>query len=592
MGVPGTRPTRDALTAFREILRRFPNRYLVALGLTAMVLNTVLGVVVGHLLKLLVDAAVAGFFTAFLKLLLLDVAIHVVRAFIAGMNTYVFGKYSEEGVARLREEAVSHLTKASLHEIERFHSGEFTSRLTNDLRWIRTFMGYNLSTLVYSPLEVLLVFAYLSSVNWKLTLVTLVTAPLLVGLGQVFSPAMYRLGKELQERLGSLSVILKDVLSGIRVARAYNLASVFDGKYQEATDRAVATARTLAHRHVLLDGTTGFMSIVPYILLYGLGGYWVMQGEMTPGGLVAFVSLSSQLTKPLSLMPALVGRAHTDMAAANRVFEIFKLVPERTTGSVPDTSWASADVVVEASGLSFSYPGRKQEVLRDVTFQVRKGETLALVGPSGSGKSTLAKLILGLYEGYSGVLDVFGVPVREWDLTSLRANIAFVAQDPFLFPGSIRDNIACGRPGASDEDIIAAAMAAGVHDFVARLPKGYETEVGELGGRLSGGEKQRISIARAMLRDAQLLVLDEPTSSLDAESEALVEEALWNLSKGRTTIVIAHRLSTIRNADRILVLDRGTVVETGTHEELMARDGLYKKLYRSQIIAPEGGISP
>jgi ABC-type multidrug transport system fused ATPase/permease subunit len=583
------KPGRASLVTLREVIGRLPKRYLLYLGLLCMIANAVADVFAGHLLRLLVDAATQGAGEVFKTVLSATVALHLVRSLVSWGSAYSTGKYAETGVSHLREEAVQHLTKASFAEMEKIRSGDIISRLTTDLLWVRMFLGTNLSVLIYSPLEIVLVFAYLCSVNWKLTLVAMAAAPVLVVIGRIFSPAMYRLGLELRERAGALTATIRDVLAGISVCRAFNLEEVFDAKHGAVVDEVVAKARKLASKHVMLGAAEYVMDIVPYIVLLGAGAYWVARGEMSPGSLVAFVTLSGRLTLPLSRLPGLLGRMQVDMTAAGRILSIFDMMPERSGGkSILSHEEDPKPVIVRAENLSFSYPGRDSAILEGVSFEVKQGEKVAVVGPSGSGKSTLAKLLVGLYEGYTGSLKVMGVEVKERDLKALRNRLAFMAQDTFLFPGSIGDNIRLGNPKAKADDVVRAAMEAQVHGFAQELPRGYDTEVGELGGRISGGEKQRVSLARAILRKPSLFIMDEPTSALDAGSEAAVEEALRSSLRGRTSLVISHRLSSVKDADRILVLDEGEVVECGTHEELLDRGGLYARLYRVQVGAVDG----
>jgi ABC-type multidrug transport system fused ATPase/permease subunit len=324
-------------------------------------------------------------------------------------------------------------------------------------------------------------------------------------------------------------------------------------------------------------------NILPFLITFGFGGYLAIQGHMTFGALMSFVIMLNYVANPLSSLPAAIAGISQAAGAAARTFEILDQEIERSDGEELIDVDAPGPIVC-LDHVDFAYD--EEPVLEGLSLSVERGQTVALVGPSGSGKTTLLKLVLGFYPLEDERLFLFGQDLNLVSLSSARRQMAFVAQDTYLFPVSIAENIACGRPGASQAEIEAAARMANIHEFIVSLPEGYATPVGERGARLSGGQRQRLALARAILRDAPLLLLDEPTSALDTESEALVQEALERFMADRTTIVIAHRLSTIRGADRVLVLDEGRIVEQGSHDELMARQGRYRELYLRQFDEP------
>jgi ABC-type multidrug transport system fused ATPase/permease subunit len=307
---------------------------------------------------------------------------------------------------------------------------------------------------------------------------------------------------------------------------------------------------------------------------------------MTAGQVIAFINLLNPLAGPIGEIPGILGQMRGQLEGARRVLEIIELPDERQTGdSFPVQNQGT---VIAVKDVNYGYNPDEESVLNGLSFELKAGEKVAIVGPSGSGKSTIIKLLQGYYDGYEGDIRIYGHEISEWNLQEMRKNISFVSQDSYLFPGTIQDNISFGKIGATDEQIIAAAEQANAHEFVTKLESGYETNVGEFGDKLSGGQKQRISIARAMVKEAPIILLDEATSSLDSHSEYLVQEALDKYMKqGKTALIIAHRLSTIQKADRILVIENGRVVENGKHDELLNRDGVYRKLYLRQLAAQE-----
>ena len=577
------------LATLNELIRRFPRKWLLFTASIAGVVTSLSIVLIGNSLKLLTDSAVAGDLRAFLRNVAAVLAVLGVRAGASWLGWMSRGYYAEAGVARIREDVVGHFTAAQMAEIDRYDAGDFISRLTTDLDRTRRFAQDDMNSLIATSLTGLLVFAYLCWLNWKLTVLMTLSVPVIVYAGSVFTKGMEELSREAQEHLAAANSVARDALAGVEVVKAFNLAEIMDHKYDQAISGAVGRGILLAKKTSLLAWSSQSASNLPFAILFAAGGWWVIKGSMTAGGLVAFLNLFSYLTMPVSQIPGLLGRVKTEMAVTGRVFDILRLEEEPRGG--PVTAPRASDEVIDVQELTFAYRQNQPPVLRGISFSVRQGEKVAIVGPTGSGKSTLFKLLLGLYPASSGSVEVLGHPVTAWDLAALRDHVALVTQDTWLFSGTIYENIALGRPSAGRDDVIRAAKLAGIHDFVASLPAGYDTQVGELGGRLSGGQRQKIVIARAILKDAAVLLLDEPTASLDAESELEVQRALDQLVAGRTCLTIAHRLSTVLASDRILVLDQGVLVEQGTHAELLDRNGLYKRLYTGQLASGRGGES-
>jgi ABC-type multidrug transport system fused ATPase/permease subunit len=407
-------------------------------------------------------------------------------------------------------------------------------------------------------------------------------------MGRLNGPIAQRT-QEMQAGIGEAIGVAQDGLGGLIVTRAFGLAEIVDDRFAQANQGALGIGLRLTRFRAIVDAIGSVFNILPFLITFGFGGYLAIRGYMTFGQLMAFVIMLNYVANPLSSLPAAIANVSQAAGAAARTFEILDQAPERKDGQ--DLVDPGAPTVVRLAHLDFAYQ-EDDPVLQDLSLSVERGQTVAVVGPSGSGKTTLLKLLLGFYPLDEGRLFLFEQDLNRWSLRAARRQMSFVAQDTYLFPVSIAENIACGRSGASQAEVEAAARLANIHDFVVALPEGYGTLVGERGARLSGGQRQRLALARAILRDAPLLLLDEPTSALDTESEALVQEALERFMSDRTTIVIAHRLSTIRGADRVLVLDEGRIVEHGTHDELMARGGRYHELYLRQFDDTEPPVEP
>jgi ATP-binding cassette subfamily B protein len=391
-----------------------------------------------------------------------------------------------------------------------------------------------------------------------------------------------RLSRKVQDAIADGQAVAEESIAGIRTVRAFAAEEAEQGRYGSAIDRALALARKRILASALFMAATTFAGYASAALVFWYGGKLVARGEMSAGDLTSFLVYTLLVGFALGALADLWADFVRSLGAAERVFEILDRRPGMENRGGRSLDRLEGAVALESVG--FRYPGRPDvEVLRDLSLAVAPGEVVALVGPSGAGKSTIAALLLRFYDPGRGTVRMDGVDLRELDPLWLRRQIGLVAQEPLLFSTSIAENIRYGRPDASDEEVEAAARAANAESFIAQFPDRYRTLVGERGIQLSGGQKQRIAIARALLVDPRILVLDEATSALDAESEHLVREALERLMEGRTTLVIAHRLSTVRGADRVVVLDRGAIVESGRHDDLVAAGGLYRRLVERQF---------
>ncbi len=489
----------------------------------------------------------------------------------------------EQAVVRdLRNEVYGHLHQLSLSWFHARRSGALTSRLTNDIALVRGALAAGFSNLVKSILLLAVCLFWIFWTSWKLALLSFLVLPpsllLIVWLGK----KLRRRSTITQERMADLNAILQETLSGIRVVKAFSMEGFEQRKFGRAAQdyfRAFVRQRRLGAMAGPLSEYLGVVATVA-VLWYG-GNEILLRRAIEPQQFFIFLFAMLQLMTPLKALSNINATLQEGLAAAERIFRILDTPP--TVISKPDARPAGpVTSAIEFDAVSFRY-GQGEDVLRDVSFRVPAGSMVALVGPSGAGKSTMVDLVARFYDPTAGVIRIDGHDLRDLELGSWRRMLGVVTQEPILFNDTVWSNIAYGVDGAAEESVRRAARAANAERFILDMPEGFKTRIGDRGVRLSGGERQRLAIARAIFKNPPVLLLDEATSSLDSESELLVQEALEALFEGRTVFVIAHRLSTIQRADRIVVLDQGRIVETGTHEELVSTPGLYQKLHRLQF---------
>ena len=577
-------------TSLRRILRLSrPYRRRLAAALALTVLGSLVALVVPLGLRELVDAVFQEANRTLLNRLSVGlILLFLFRAAAAFGGNYLLGWTGERVVADLRKRVYRHLHRQSLRFFADHRTGDLTSRLTNDVGSVRTAVTQALSDLLTQSLSLLGSVVLMTVLNWRLSLIIFLIVPLVTGLAVYFGRKIRALAREVQDRLADTTAVAEEALAAVRVVKAFARSDYEVTRYHDAIDELFETSRHRVLISALLSTSVSLLFFAALVGIFWYGGREVLAGRLTVGDLVAFTFYAFNIARSVGGMSRLYSTFNSAAGATERLFELLDTTPDLQ--DAPDaTTLSRIEGHVQYDHVTFAYE-EGQPVLRDVSLEVPAGQTVALVGPSGAGKSTLVSLLPRFYDPQEGRIAVDGHDLRTVTRQSLREQIASVSQEVHLFNATIRENIRYGRLEASDEAVVEAARAANAHDFIERLPDGYDAAVGERGVKLSGGQRQRVAIARALLRDARLLLLDEATSSLDSASEALVQEALERLMEGRTTFIIAHRLSTVQTADRIVVLDEGRVVQTGTHETLVEREGLYRDLASYQFRVPEEAV--
>ena len=512
-------------------------------------------------------------------------AISIIKGFGSYGQTVLMNRVGLRVVTTLQSQMFNRIIYADLAFLHGDATGKLISRFTNDVNFLREAVIKTVTGSVRDLLTVVVLVGVMFYTHWLLAMIAFIIFPISIFPVVYIGRRLRRVSAETQAELGVLTALLDDVFKGVRQVKAYGMENSeqrrADSMFESIFRFILKAARVRARSYPIME-TLGGMAIAG-VLFYG--GYQVLHGETTVGKLIAFLTAMVMAFQPMRSLANLNASLQEGLAAAQRIFTMIDYQPAII--DAPNSSPLKiADGTIRYDEVVFSY-GDGVPALRGVSIEARPGQKIALVGPSGAGKSTVLNLLPRFHDVSGGSVTIAGQDIREVTINSLRQSLALVSQETGLFNTSVRDNIAYGNPKAEDAAIVEAAKAAAAHDFITKLPLGYDTVIGEAGLRLSGGQRQRLSIARAMLRDAPILLLDEATSSLDTQSERLVQEALKRLMAGRTTLVIAHRLSTVIDADQIYVLDRGQVVEQGTHADLLARNGLYTELSHMQLASDE-----
>jgi ATP-binding cassette, subfamily B, bacterial len=568
----------------REILRRFwpdarPFRRWIPLGLVFIALGAAIETAEIWIFKLVVDdVLVPGDLGPLVWIALLYVGLTVAGGLISFADDYLATWLGERFLQGMRRRLFGHVQKLSLDVLDRRRLGDVIARLTSDVQAIESFVLSGVADGLSAILRIMFFSAALFYLQWDLALVALIVTPLFLLVARRFSRLIKHASREKRRRSGSLSAVAEESLGNLMLVQASNREATELERFERENEGIIQAELASTRIRGLFSPLVSLIELSGVMLVLVLGTVAVTDDRLTLGGLLVFITYLTQLYGPVRDLGSLSNTIFKAAAGAERVIELLDEQPR--IRDKPDAKrLGRARGVVELDQVSFSYPGAEDRALVDVSLRAAPGETVALVGTSGAGKSTLAKLLLRFYDPDRGAARLDGHDLRDLELVSLRHNMAILLQETLVLHGTVRENIAYARPDATGEAVRAAARAAGADAFIAQLPDGYDTDVGERGRRLSGGQRQRVAIARALLADAPVLILDEPSTGLDAEARAALLDPLRRLMRDRTTIVISHDLLTVRDADQIVVLEAGRVVERGRHAELIAAAGPYSRVW-------------
>lgn len=508
------------------------------------------------------------------------VSLVFVKGFFVFGNDFLMERVGNKFSFRIRNDLYEKLVSAPLGTLSENQSGDVMTRATDDVRMLQQAVAATAS-IMHAIIKVTVFLAFMFYKNIQMTIFSMLVLPMIAYFILRIGTRVRKASMEIQQSSSDIYSQLKETLAGINIIKSFTAEKTEMERFQTVTSSQYDSAIRRAKFASLLPPLIEWMAAIGITTVLGLGCWNVIEGSLDIGWFVGYMAIVGLMYKPIKTIGSVNNVLQQSLASAERIFPLLDF--EKEAGSESDGKRILPNVrgTVQFQNVSFAY--QERPVIKNVNFKAEQGEIIALVGPSGSGKTTLLNLLLRFYTVDSGAILIDDLPVDEVTLTSLRQNIALVPQDTFLFDGTVLENIGYGSPGATRDSIIAAAEKANAHGFISEMPNGYDTPIGEAGGNLSGGEQQRLSIARAILKDAPILILDEATSALDTQSEAIIQKSLKNLMEGRTSFIIAHRLSTVMRADNILVINDGEIVESGNHTKLLEKKGLYHKLCQQQI---------
>lgn len=568
---------------YRRLLM-YMRPYLGRLGLAlfCIIMASSANLYLPWIIKDMIDKVLTGGNMGTLNLIAISiVVVFAFRGFFYYWQSYLVSYIGQRVVADVREVMFRKFQRMPMAYFDKHQTGETMSYVTNDVAAVQSALVDNLIDLVTESAILIGSIALMLYINWKMTLVTLITVPMVGYAMKIFGRKIKRAGTLIQEKMADITSLLQESISSIRIVKSFVREDYEIQRFSVENNLNFDASMRNAKLTSLLTPTVEFLAAVGVTLIVWYGGYEVIHGVMTAGYLVAFLTYAVNLANPVKRLSRIYGRIQQAMAAIDRIFAVLDL-DEPVNDKVDAKILPKVRGHVSIENITFSYDGQ-HNALENVSFDVKPGQMIAFVGPSGAGKSTIANLIPRFYDVNEGSIKIDGFDIRDVTLKSLREQIGIVPQETLLFSTTVMENIRYGRLDATDDEVIAAAKSANADDFIKNLPQGYQTPIGERGLNLSGGQRQRMAIARAMLKNPQILILDEATSALDTESEKIVQSALDELMRGRTSFVIAHRLSTIFSADQIFVVDKGKICEFGTHQELLKLNGVYSHLYNIQF---------
>ena len=571
------------------MLKRFisyykPYKKLLILDMIAALLISVTGMIYPIITRtMLNDYFPNGLYKEIVIAGCIVLALYIIRMFLRYFVQYYGHVIGVKMQSQMRKDLFAHLQNLPYSFYDNNETGRIMTRITSDLFEVCELAHHGPENLLISSVMIILSFTYLMTINWVLTLIVFACVPILIIVTVHFRKAMNSAFDDRRKSNATINASVESSVTGIRVTKAYTNSAREVEKFNKGDEEFVDSSRRAYKAMAKFFSSTAFITDVFNVIILIAGGVFLSLGQITAGDYTAFVVSVNLFISPVNTLINFMEQYQNGLSGFKRFVEIMEEEPEAERESAKPIENVQGEI--EFQNVTYSYATSK-EVLHNVSLKLKKGEKLALVGPSGGGKTTLCHLLPRFYniEGEeNGAILIDGTDIRDLTLDSLRKSIGIVQQDVFLFVGSIKENILYGKPDATDEEIIAAAKKANIHDYIMTLDDGYDTQIGERGVKLSGGQKQRLSIARVFLKDPAILILDEATSALDNTTEVLIQQSLDELCKGRTTLVVAHRLSTVRNADEIAVIMNGKVTERGTHDELIAANGTYKSLYQLQF---------